>query len=244
MHQRFFVPSFCGKIGRKNILYRDIYASPPSEYMSHCSHYQCYSVIERNIAWVVFTAITFWILTLQVFFVQLDKTFYSKTPSGSLYVVPSVLGQQLSPPPKKKNSNRRKTTSPHHFRRSGLMLNVVPLLFFWPYMHGWVISGILLQASSSYIIYSGLLLLFLLYCRRQQRNAQWRCSRQVPQVMPYKNWTWSENYRPTATTTLFRFLALRKMFVSQLGCLTSESGLLACLAAVILSAVKELKKTY
>ena len=46
----------------------------------------------------------FWILTLQALFVQLDKTFYSKTPFVWLYVVPSVLEGQQTP----KNAKKKK----------------------------------------------------------------------------------------------------------------------------------------
>ena len=81
--------------------------------------------------YVLNLGIMFWILALQVFFVQLDKTFYSETPFVRLCVVPSVLeGQQ---PPQKMMPKKKKPTSPHHFWRSDLTLNIV-LFFFLPYL--------------------------------------------------------------------------------------------------------------
>ena len=117
-----------GKIGRKNILYGDISMQWPLANVSHCSHCQCYSVIERSIA---FSPLEQYSLLLcsesyirKFYLSNLDKTVYSKTPFVWLYVVPSVLeGQQTT------KKAKTPLTSPHHLWRSDLTLNIVCLFF-------------------------------------------------------------------------------------------------------------------
>ena len=118
MHQTFLSANFCGKIHRKNTLYGDISIHHPLVNVSHCSHCQCYSVIERNIAFSILQQYSlllcseswhcrFSLSTKRHFYYcpgsNWIKHFILKHPLYGLYVVPSALegqrtGKKKAPP--------------------------------------------------------------------------------------------------------------------------------------------------
>ena len=104
----------------------------------------CYSVIERNIAFSTFERYSLLLCSgswhskfffvqprtvLQLSLVQLDKTFCSKTPL-CVAVCCSICARRSAPPP----SQMPPPTLLHHIWRSDLMLNIVLFFFFWPYL--------------------------------------------------------------------------------------------------------------